>query len=114
MDVPPELDTPAKPIHKRGQRVLENGTLETDKAERVRLRIELAEFNNAARVLRKQAKAIAIEAGLRVHAELTGLMPPRKPQGEDEHKVEGYGPGWHVPKEQRPEDIVRPEDVMIL
>ena len=41
-------------------------------------------------------------------------MPPRKPQGEDEHKVEGYGPGWHVPKEQRPEDIVRPEDVMIL
>ncbi|MCJ1288361.1 hypothetical protein MMC26_007716 [Xylographa opegraphella] len=60
MDPLPELVTPAKPIHLRGERVLEDGTLETAKAERVRLGLELAEFNKAARVLRAQAKELAM------------------------------------------------------
>jgi len=113
VDVPPELNTPVRPVHKRGERVLENGTLETAKAERVRSRLELAEYNNASRVLRKQAKQIAVEAGLRLHAELTGLLPRRQSQG-DGHKTEGYGIGWHVPKEQPPEDILQPKDLSIL
>lgn len=71
LEPPSELQTSAKPINIRGQRVLENGTLETAKQERVRMRMELAEYNKAARVLRKQAKQAAIEAGLRKFAELT-------------------------------------------
>ena len=75
MQPPPELKTPLKPVNVKGQRVLENGTLETAKQERVRTRMELAEYNKAARVLRKQAKQSAMEAGLRKHAELIGKLP---------------------------------------
>ncbi|KAI9880675.1 MAG: hypothetical protein M1830_001679 [Pleopsidium flavum] len=75
IEPPTELQTPHKPMNVRGQRVLEDGTLETAKQERVRSRMELAEYNKAARVLRKQAKQIATEAGLRKFAELTGAVP---------------------------------------
>lgn len=75
MEVPPVLKTPYKPINVKGQRILENGTLETAKQERVRARLELAEFNTQMRILRKQAKEAAIYAGLRKHAELIGKIP---------------------------------------
>ena len=75
-EVPPVLRTPYKPINAKGQRILENGTLETAKQERVRARMELAEFNTQMRILRKQAKEAAIYAGLRKHAELIGKIPP--------------------------------------
>lgn len=75
IDVPPELRTPYKPINAKGQRILENGTLETAKQERVHARMELAEFNAQMRILRKQAKEAAIYAGLQKYAELTGKIP---------------------------------------
>ena len=107
---PVELSTPAKPIHDRGQRALENGTLETAKAERVRLRLELAEFNKAARVLRKQAKQIAMESGLRVYAEMTGRIPStsRATKGE---KKSPYGPGWYTSSEKPVDDVLEPQPV---
>ena len=98
IETPVELSTSAKPIHERGQRSLENGTLETSKGERVRLRIELAEFNKAARVLRKQAKEIAMVAGLRVHAEMTGKIAARRDAGNGGFSPT-YGAGWYVPVE---------------
>ena len=110
---PSELSTAAKPIHERGQKVLENGQLETKKAERVRLRMELTEFNNAARVLRKQAKEIALEAGLRVYAEMTGKIPPRVQTGDPEPSKQ-YSSGWHIPPKANPEDFIRSQDVAIL
>ena len=79
IEVPPELRTPYKPINTKGQRILENGTLENAKQERVRARLELAEFNTQMRILRKQAKDAAIYAGLRKHAELTGKIPSSEP-----------------------------------
>jgi hypothetical protein len=75
IEVPPELAAEYKPIRLAGRRILEDGTLETEKQERVRKRLELAEYNKAAKVLRQQAKTEAIEAGLRVFAELTGKKP---------------------------------------
>ena len=75
IEVPPELAAEYKPIKLAGRRILEDGTLETEKQERVRKRLELAEYNKAAKVLRQQAKAEAIEAGLRLFAELTGKKP---------------------------------------
>ena len=111
MDPLPELLTPAKPIHLRGERALEDGTLETAKAERVRLRLELAEFNKAARVLRAQAKEIAMEAGLRVHAEMTGRIPPRGSQG-NEGSTFNYGPGWVLPEEKSPE-VIQPVELVV-
>jgi hypothetical protein len=109
LEPPPELLTPLKPIHLRGARSLEDGTLETEKAERVRIRLELAEFNKAAKVLRRQAKKIAAEAGLRVYAERTGRIPPMSEEG-----IRDFGPGWVVPAEKPPKDLLKPEDVMIL
>lgn len=79
IEVPSELKTPYKPINTKGQRILENGTFETAKQERVRARMELAEFNTNMRILRKQAKEAAIYAGLRKHAELTGKFPSSDP-----------------------------------
>ncbi|MCJ1386540.1 hypothetical protein MMC17_009666 [Xylographa soralifera] len=111
MDPLPELVTPAKPIHLRGERALEDGTLETSKAERVRLRLELAEFNKAARVLRAQAKEIAMEAGLRVYAEMTGRLPPRGSQGNEGSPL-NYGPGWVLPEEKPPEAI-QPDELVV-
>ena len=105
---PPELSAPAKPDHLRGYRALEDGTLETAKAERVRLRLELAEFNKAARVLRRQAKEIAMERGLRVYAEMTGRIAPR------EEELAGHGPGWILPEEKPVDDILRLEDMNTL
>jgi hypothetical protein len=64
--VPPELAAEYKPIKLVGKRILADGSIETEKQERVRKRLELAEYNKAAKVLRQQAKAEAIEAGLRV------------------------------------------------
>ncbi|KAL8790547.1 MAG: hypothetical protein Q9213_000569 [Squamulea squamosa] len=72
---PDELKTGGKAKNIPGMRVLENGATETAKQERVRARVELAEFNNASKVLRRQAKQCAIEAGLRKHAALTGRLP---------------------------------------
>ena len=74
-EIPPELRTPYKPINVKGHRILENGTLETAKQERVRARMDLAEFNTQMRILRRQAKDAAIYAGLRKHAELMGKIP---------------------------------------
>ncbi len=73
---PAVLKTPYKPVNVKGQRILDNGMFETSKQERVRARMELAEFNTQMRILRKQAKDAAIYAGLRKHAELTGRIPP--------------------------------------
>lgn len=89
---PIELQAPPKPVNIRGQRILEDGTLETAKQERVRMRMELAEFNKAAKVLRAQAKRRAMEAGLRVHAELTGKLPTTsKPEhGVSHHEPEEF------------------------
>lgn len=70
--IPPELVVEYKPIKLSGRRILEDGSIETEKQERVRKRLELAEYNKAAKVLRQQAKAEAIEAGLRIFAQLTG------------------------------------------
>ena len=109
---PPELETLARPISKRGQRLQENGTFETAKAERGRLRLELTEFNKAARVLRKQAKEISLEAGLRVYAEMTGRIPARG-IGGNEGTVSRFGVGWHVPSAPNPRDFLRPEDVQL-
>ena len=74
IEAPPELSTPLKPLNVRGQRILENGMIETSKQERVRARMELTEFNAQMRILRKQAKDAAIYAGLRMHAELLGRI----------------------------------------
>jgi len=111
MDPLPELVTSAKPIHVRGERALEDGTLETAKAERVRLRLELAEFNKAARVLRAQAKEIAMEAGLRVYAEMTGRISPRGSQGNEGGTLD-YGPGWVLPEEKPPE-VIQPDELVV-
>ncbi|KAL9592960.1 MAG: hypothetical protein Q9219_007701, partial [cf. Caloplaca sp. 3 TL-2023] len=82
IDPPPEIKTNGKPVNNRGSRILENGTTETAKQERVRARLDLAEFNQASKVLRKQAKRCAIEAGLRRHAQLTGRLPRSSPSTE--------------------------------
>jgi Small acidic protein family len=89
IEVPPELAAEYKPIRLAGRRILEDGTLETEKQERVRKRLELAEYNKAAKVLRQQAKAEATEAGLRLFAELTGKkisdtneVPPSQVEGD--------------------------------
>ena len=87
IEVPPELRTPYKPINIKGQRILENGMFETAKQERVRARMELAEFNIQMRILRKQAKEAAIYAGLRKHAELMGKIPFSGPPIEQEGGV---------------------------
>ena len=79
IEIPPELRTSYKTNNVKGQRILENGTLETQKHERVRARMELAEFNTQMRILRKQAKEAAIYAGLLKHAELIGKIPSGDP-----------------------------------
>ncbi|ERF68084.1 hypothetical protein EPUS_06895 [Endocarpon pusillum Z07020] len=82
LEVPAALKTPDKPISIRGQRTLPSGLLETAKQERTRAKVELTEFNKQARVLRKQAKEMAVEAGIRVYLELMGRIPKR--EGLDE------------------------------
>jgi hypothetical protein len=93
IEVPPELAAEYRPIKLAGRRILEDGTLETEKQERVRKRLELAEYNKAAKVLRQQAKAEAIEAGLRLFAQLTDKKPgdtnEALPQVEDDAKPTG-------------------------
>ena len=88
VEIPLGLTTSYKPINARGQRILENGTLETAKQERIRARLELAEFNSQMRVLRKQAKEASIYAGLRKHAELTGKILSVDPILDKEEAVE--------------------------
>jgi hypothetical protein len=75
-DVEPleELKKPYERVVLKIPRVLEDGSLETEKQARVRKMLELAEYNKAAKVLRRQAKQVATEAGLRKHAELTGRI----------------------------------------
>lgn len=85
LEAPAILRTKTRPVNVKGQRILENGTLETAKQERVRARVELAEFNTRMRILRRQAKEAAIYAGLRKYAEATGRLPPIE-------AVEGRGP----------------------
>ncbi|KAI9735784.1 MAG: hypothetical protein M1818_006393 [Claussenomyces sp. TS43310] len=75
IEIPIDLQTEYNPVKLHGRRILENGHEETEKQERVRKRLELAEYNKAAKVLRRQAKAAAVEAGLRKFAELTGQVP---------------------------------------
>ena len=72
--LPAVLQSDAKPVNLKGRRILENGVLETAKQERVRSRVDLAEFNDRMRVLRRQAKEAAIYAGLRKHAEVSGRL----------------------------------------
>ena len=107
---PAELTTCQRPVHEKGQRVLENGMLESAKQERVRQRVELAEFNKAAKVLRHQAKERSLEAGLRVHAELMGKIP-RRERTSDETNIAAFGPGWRLLETPDPKDLLRPEDV---
>ena len=97
MEIPPQLRTPCKPINVKGHRILENGALETAKQERVRARMELAEFNTQMRILRRQAKEAAIYAGLRKHAELIGRIPSNdspieRKEAEDAEKEDGSAP----------------------
>lgn len=99
--VPPELLTKEKPINERGARCLPNGLLETSKQERVRSRVELTEFNKMARVLRKQAKAMSIESGIRVYLELMGRIP-RRDGGEGDSTMTADGAGRHQADEGRP------------
>ena len=80
--VPPSLMTAEKPISIKGQRTLPSGELETQKQERTRAKVELTEFNKQAKVLRAQAKAMAMEAGMRIYLELMGRIPKR--EGLDE------------------------------
>jgi len=82
IEVPAILRTAAKPQSVRGARTMPDGTLETAKQERVRSRVELAEFNKMAKILRRQAKEMAVEAGVRIYLELTGRIPKR--EGLDE------------------------------
>lgn len=84
---PAELTTDSKAVNVRGVRILESGAVETAKQERVRARLDLAEFNQASRVLRKQAKQCAIEAGLRKHAQLTGRLPLRTSSTDTEESA---------------------------
>ena len=77
LPIPPALLTPTHPTNPRGSRTLPTGALETQKQERVRARVELAEFNKNAKVLRQQAKEKSIEAGIRVYLELMDRIPRR-------------------------------------
>lgn len=77
LEIPAALKTPERPISTRGQRTLPGGLLETAKQERTRAKVELTEFNKQARVLRRQAKEMAVEAGIRVYLELMGRIPKR-------------------------------------
>ena len=79
IEPPSILQTSYKAINTKGQRILENGSFESPKQDRVRTRMDLAEFNTQMRVLRKQAKCAAIYAGLRKHAELAGKIPVSEP-----------------------------------
>lgn len=78
LEVPEVLRLPARPITIKGRRTLPNGLLETDKQERTRAKVELSELNSQMRVLRKQAKEMAIEAGIRIYLELMGRIPKRE------------------------------------
>ena len=107
IQIPPGLSTYGRPKHVRGQRILESGQLETDKKARIRQRVDLAAFNKTAKVLRRQAKQLAMEAGLKVFAEKTGRIPttPKGPWN--------YGPGWREPKMEDPKNLVRPDDLRL-
>ena len=50
----------------------------------MRSRLELAEFNKIMKVLRRQAKQTAIEAGLRKHAEVMGRIEVVRTEEERE------------------------------
>ena len=78
IEVSPVLRTLAKPESIKGQRTMPDGTLESSKQERVRSRVELVEFNKNAKVLRRQAKDMAVEAGIRIYLELIGRIPKRE------------------------------------
>lgn len=105
LPVPSILRSSPKPVHEKGARLLENGSLETEKQERIRQRIELTEFNNNAKVLRRQAKEIALEAGLRVYAEMTGRIA--KPEGPVKEAWEvGFGEGWLKPPKPDTDDVL--------
>jgi len=93
--IPPILKTAYKPTNTRGARILESGALETAKQERVRARVELAEFNKYMKVLRRQAKQKAIEAGLRKHAEATGRVAVVRGEDEGGREREGEGERWY-------------------
>ena len=75
LPIPATLQTPTRLTNTRGSLTLPSGVLETSKQERVRARVELAEFNRYAKILRRQAKEKAIEAGIRVYLELTDRIP---------------------------------------
>lgn len=112
IEPPTELSTRPRPLHDKGKRILENGLLESAKQERIRQRVELAEFNKAAKVLRQQAKERSLEAGLRVHAELTGRIPRRERASLDTD-IAAFGPGWRPLDKPDPKDVLRPEDISL-
>ncbi|KAI9812653.1 MAG: hypothetical protein M1832_000373 [Thelocarpon impressellum] len=70
-NTPPALLTPHERVDINGRRVLMDGTLETDEEAQTRLRLDLAEYNQMGKELRRQARRVAMEAGLRKGAELT-------------------------------------------
>ena len=112
LGIPSELESPAKPLNVRGKRVLDDGSLENAKQERVRMRLELAEYNKVARVLRKQAKELAMEAGLRLHAELLGRLPPRGTSGNE--AAHDYGKAWSVHFDSIAKTEVDPPQIELL
>ncbi len=89
IEIPKELATEYQPIKLNARRILEDGTMETEKQERSRKRLELAEYNKAAKVLRKQAKSEAIEAGLRKFAVMTGQTPIETETEQDKAHFDG-------------------------
>lgn len=97
LEVPTALTTPERPISIRGQLTLPSGLLETAKQERTRAKVELTEFNKQARVLRKHAKEMAVEAGIRIYLQLIGRIPKREGFDEEMAKRQAEKDGHNGP-----------------
>lgn len=85
--VPAIFATSGQPVSIPGQRTMPNGELETDKQVRNRAKVDLTEFNVHAKVLRGQAKEMALEAGIRIYLELMGTIPAREGIEEERQRV---------------------------
>ncbi|KAI9848734.1 MAG: hypothetical protein M1837_006821 [Sclerophora amabilis] len=72
----PELLTPQKPVKMKGRVVKEDGTLQTDKEARAKMKWEQTEKKQASKALRKYAKRVAEEERRR-HWQMAGEIPKR-------------------------------------